>query len=304
MDDPSTILIVGPSNTGKTNYISRFWLAIDHNKSGLIVKDGWPPQADYFKDSADLLIQGRFAAHTPRGSFRRVELPFKSASLDKRGKLILPDVSGEDYKEVLNSREWGDEWETAVGDFAGCLVFLRIGALHAPLSWLEAQDLFAAHKPDYSHLSQTTTDQSPPTQTLLIEWLQIIRHALNEKRGYSFIPKIGIVVAAWDEMEKRDQGSRPEQIVRDYTPLLYQYIVSNNQRQFDFAVFGVSSTGGDLELDESFHHKYMEDPVQQGFVVFGSGDNCRRVTDITLPVAWILGTDLEGQRPDLFRSSS
>lgn len=290
----SIVLVIGGPNTGKTNYLSRLWLAMTH-ATGIVRKDVLPPQIDYIESGARSLLAGRFAERTPRGSFNKVELPFRVGTEGVSGVLVLPDVSGEDCSRVYLERKWGKDWESCISECVGCLVFLREGALVDPLSWIDVQPLLAIGPVlpvgDVAMEQIAGRDSTVPTQTLLVEWLQFLRHAFDEKKEVAFVPRVGLVVAAWDLLGEEIREDGPASYVAKHAPLLNQYIAVNESRMVT-RVFGASVVGGDLDVDAEFRDKFlMHDPNESGYVVFEGGDD-RKIhesSDITIPLAWVLG---------------
>ena len=294
----SVVLVIGGLDTGKTNYLCRLWLAMEE-ESGIVKKDMLPSQLDYIESGARRLLAGRFAERTPRETFNKVELPFRIMQEDLRGVLVLPDISGEDCSRVYVERKWGADWESCISECVGCLLFLREGALVDPLSWIDVQPLLAIGQGQgvkgVARGQAAETDAPVPTQTLLVEWLQFLRHAFDEKNRIASIPRIALVVAAWALLGNEIREDGPTSFVAVHTPLLKQYITVNQGRMAT-KVFGVSVVGGDLDNDKGFRREFLErDPHMSGYVVFDGGDgrNIRKSSDITIPLAWVLGHSVE-----------
>jgi len=296
MSEDATVLIIGPSNTGKTNYIGRFWLALDQGR-GIISKARLPQQLEYLQACSNALLEGKFAERTPQDTFTRIEIPFEIQELSTIGELVLPDVSGEDCEKIFEDRLWNQDWESAISNCVGCLVFLRERELKAPLSWLDVQELIIAKQQGKAFLALDGDDnikREIPTQVLLVEWMQFLRSALNDVQGHITVPNIGVVIAAWDELGEEDSAKGPKRFLEDRLPLFYQFIETNQHKSFNFEVFGVSSTGGDLTNDRKFRDEYLlSDPHDKGFVVYYKNELPQQSADITLPVAWVLGKALD-----------
>lgn len=287
MTNSARILLVGGPETGKSNYIFRLWMAVDRG-GGSLRKDGLPDRLEYLKNGVQTLLSGQFAPHTPRDTFNTVEIPFQLVSTDRRGRLIVPDISGEDSNRSYKDRSWSQEWERYTAECEGCLVFLRERVLHAPLSWMDVSRKMRAVS---EHGRES--DDSAGTQVIVVEWLQFLREALDNVRGHSFVPRIAIMVAAWDELGEEVQELRPDGFVKHYTPLLHSF-VETNRDQFETMVFGTSVMGGDPSQDPRFRKQYLNgDPYNSGYVVYSSEEKLKQSCDITIPVAWILGAAIE-----------
>jgi len=287
MIDNSVLLLIGGPETGKTNYIIRLWLAMCTGK-GYLRKDILPEQLDYLEAGAHMLLGGQFAGRTPRDTFTKIEVPFQLADTGKKGRLVVPDVSGEDCVRVYTNREWDSDWEGCVSECVGCLVFLRENVLYAPLSWNEVTELYGVVQAQGEE-----ADQPIPTQVLLVEWLQFLRYALDDVRGRSFVPRIAIIIAAWDELGDEVAELGPDVFIECHTPLLCHFIETNRDR-FEVRIFGTSVVGGDLLQDSGFREQYLVgNPRESGYVVYASEGSPKKLKDISIPLAWVLGSSID-----------
>lgn len=287
MNNSSTVLLIGGPATGKTNYMMRLWLAMDTGK-GCLRKDTLPEQLEYLRAGAQMLLRGRFAERTLRGAYTKTEIPCQLTEGGSKSTLVIPDVSGEDCDKVFSERQWNKDWEGSMSQCVGCLVFLREGVLHAPLSWIDVAQSYGIMSEQKEEV-----DQPFPTQTILVEWLQFFREALDDLRGHSFIPRVAIIIAAWDELGDEVTERGPDAFLAEYAPLMYHFIQTNRDR-FEVMVFGTSVVGGDLAQDLDFRQRYLDgNPHESGYAVYTSEGVPKRIGDITLPVAWILGNRLD-----------
>jgi hypothetical protein len=291
-EKPKSVLLVGVQDAGKTNFLSRFWLNLEAG-GGILSKAGLPADLDYLKTGADHLLKGEFAPHTPQEVHDRTEIPVRApaAGADFRGKLIVPDLPGEQVLSVFRGRQWSEAWEDQIGAGCGCLLFVRVDSpeLIAPLDWMNCPTLFGAPVPDAAPQKDQTDRVKPPTQVVLVDWLQFLRKAFTDKVGGRYKPRIGIVVAAWDLAPEDQKANGPDAWVRANLPLLWQYVQTNDDA-FEFAYFGVSVASGDLGADPAFKESYLNgDPLRAGEVIHSIGGALERSGDTTLPVAWALG---------------
>jgi len=297
-----SVLLIGITDAGKTNFLSRLWLTLDGG-GGILTKTALPPDLDYLKTGADHLLKGEFAPHTPRDVRDATEIPVKHISNGQQfsGTLVVPDLPGEQVMSVFLKRQWSDEWESRISPGCGCLVFVRVDSseLIAPLDWLNCPLQFGG-TPIAAAAEKDNTDKvKPPTQVVLVDWLQFLRKAFTGRVSGSYRPRVGIVVAAWDLVppEQRDKG--PQAWIASNLPLLAQYVESNDD-EFEFEYFGVSVTSGDLTADPEFKDSYLKgNPRKAGEVVYGRAGVLESSTDMTLPVAWALslpGLNLSGSK--------
>jgi hypothetical protein len=286
------IVVVGLPDSGKTNYIIRFWLALREN-SGLLRSDGLPDDLEYLEAGANELLGGDFAPHTPHEVSNRARIPiaYSGPSSDGlNGTLVVPDYSGEVWEEIYQKREWSEEWEELFDGSCGCLLFIRADSEHIipSLDWISAAKYFGS--PDeIAALVAEQHENVTPSQVILVDWLQFFRRAFTDRIGGEFRPRVGIVVSAWDFVPEDQKLLGPSVYIEANFPLLKQFLDSN-QEGFDAEFFGVSIVGGDLKDVTGFRDAYLNSgPQNAGYVVYEQNATLQEIKDLTYPVAWALG---------------
>jgi len=287
-----SVVLIGVRDAGKTNFLSRLWLALEAG-GGILTKAGLPSDLDYLKTGADHLLIGEFAPRTPPEVHDKTEIPVKTTSAGHEflGNLVVPDLPGEQVLSVFRTRQWSDEWEDQIRQGCGCLLFVRVDSpeLIAPLDWMNCLDRFGSPLTDVSPQKDTAEKEKPPTQVVLVDWLQFLRKAFTDRVNGTYRPRVGLVVAAWDLAPNDQKLAGPEAWLASNLPLLSQFIQSNDG-EFEFAYFGVSVASGDLKADADFRESYLKgDPRRAGEVVHSLSGTIETSTDMTLPVAWALG---------------
>jgi double-GTPase-like protein len=295
MTESHSVIIAGIPDSGKTNYIIRFWLAVDKG-SGRLRSDGVPDDIDYLEAGAEKLLSGEFAPHTPHGVSSHSHIPVRAVSQGKdfRGTLVVPDYHGEEWVSIYKKREWSNTWEELIPRTTGCLFFIRAASpeIVDPLDWITAGRYFGSGEnlPDQHDDAQ---EQVTPTQVMLVEWLQFFRQAFTDLVGGYFKPRIGIVVSAWDFVPEDQKPLGPEAYIELNFPMLKQFVDSNSDR-FNVKFFGVSIVGGDLEDKSGFRKEYREgDPSKAGYIVHHTENGVDEIKDLTFPVAWAMGLEAE-----------
>lgn len=282
-----SVLLVGNPSAGKSNYLFRLWLAID-SATGALAKDGLPEEITYLRHGAEKLLQGEFSERTAPESEEKVTVPVQSAYTGTRGVLVVPDPPGEQVVRVYRTRQWSAAWEDLIGERCGCLFFVRADSDEtvAPLDWVSCFRKLGTVLPDSE---PAEAPKEPPTQVLLVDWLQMLRRAFTTRAGGALRPRVGIVVSAWDAVPAEQQAQGPEAWIKDNFPMLHQFMQSNGEA-FEFGAFGVSIVSGDLKADAEFKATYLNGrPQDFGFVLHSLHGSLTRDHDITLPVAWALG---------------
>lgn len=296
MDNPETplsVLLIGVQDAGKSNFLFRLWLKLDLG-DGILRKASLPPDLDYLSNGGEHLLKGEFAPRTPQDVHDKSEIPVKCGTDGNEivGKLIVPDLPGEQILSVYRNRQWSKEWEDKIAPGCGCLLFIRVDSkeLTQPLDWVTCETRFGGPVADASPERDRDTERAkPPTQVVMVDWLQFLRKAFTAKAGGSYRPRVGIVVSAWDLAPEDQKSSGPEEWIKSNLPLLHQFAQTNG-RDFEFEFFGVSVASGDFDAEEGFKSKYLSgDPRAAGEVVHSLGGAIEPSGDVTLPVAWAMG---------------
>jgi hypothetical protein len=291
-EQPRSVLLIGVRDAGKTNFLSRLWLALEAAR-GILAKAGLPSDLDYLATGADHLLKGEFAERTPPDVRDATEIPVKNTSNGHEflGTLIVPDLPGEQVLSVFRTRQWSNEWEDRIGPGCGCLLFVRVDSTEmiAPLDWLNCHHMFGGPLPVVPPENVSIEKATAPTQVVLVDWLQFLRKAFTERVSGTYKPRIGLVVAAWDLVPHDQKEEGPGAWVASNLPLLAQYVEANND-DFEFEYFGVSVASGDLKANEEFRRAYLKgDPRTAGEVIHSLSGAVKTSDDMTLPVAWALG---------------
>lgn len=287
-----SVLLIGVPDAGKSNFIFRFWLSLDTGQ-GLLRKNGLPDELEYLRSGSDHLLNGEFAPRTARDVVDRTQIPVM-AQLGNEvfcGQVVVPDLPGEETLSVFQTREWGSHWEEEIRAGCGCLLFVRVDSNDnvAPIDWVNCPANFGSLLPHVEPPKDKNGKVKPPTQVVLVEWLQFLRKAFTARVGGSYKPKIGIVVSAWDLAPNDQKVGGPEAWVRSNLPLLSQFVRANDD-EFEFAYFGVSVASGDFQKDPEYKKTYLQgDPRKAGDVVCDLTGTVETSADATLPVAWALG---------------
>ena len=287
---PKSVLLVGASDAGKSNYLYRFWLAC-HSRSGQLRADNLPEEMQYLQDGVAYLNEGRFAPKTTIGSHNLVTIPVTGTveQQDFRGVLVVPDCYGEEWMDIYRKREWSNKWEDMLHDSAGCLVFLRVDSDQnvAPLDWMTCAKYYGSAE----NIPDVDGTEDVPTQVVLVEWLQFLQAAFSGPHQQHRRPRFGIVITAWDLVPVEQTESGPHAYLEANYPLLAQFIETNCE-DYDIGVFGVSIVGGDLDREPEFRKSFKAgNPDESGYVVHSLLGTPQRSLDLTLPVAWALGLD-------------
>jgi hypothetical protein len=275
-------MLIGGPDSGKTNYLARLWKALQSGSSRLKSVDA--PEIKYVEDALAHLLQGSFAPRSEKNiEESRRDFTVMVATQDgaKRVKVVVPDVTGELWKDAVSSSELPSEWMNQLKESSGALLFVRVHSeLNvSPLDWVTARELL---KMDWAEPHQ---EETIPTQVVLCELLRFLQLTLR-RRTDGGLPRVAIVVTAWDRLDAAAKASGPNAYIESEYPLFAGRL--EDVTTVEVKVFGVSVVGGDLEADPEFRQKFFEaDLDAAGYVVEQVDGMVREEHDLTLPIAWL-----------------
>ena len=284
---PRSIILIGGPETGKTNFIGRFWVAL-RTDGGALTASGTPDEIGYVEEVVSHLHEGSFAPRTDRNLESDqisvvIPLGLKERHEDKLAELVIPDVSGEVWESAVETNELAPEWMARLENADGVLLFVRaLSPLNeSPLDWVNAAELMEYQRSD-------TQPDKLPTQVTLCEFLRFLELKLPD-RPDGRKPRIAVIVTAWDRLDNERSAAGPWAYLQKEFPLFAGRLADLDR--FDVAIFAVSILGGDPKADDGFRERLLEsDFGSTGFVRFDHDGTIAEEKDLTLPVAWAIGT--------------
>jgi hypothetical protein len=280
MDQQSfEVLIVGLPESGKTSFIQ----ALDE-----ILQN--PPSSDALRASG--LAYDRSYLERDKAKFRAgqkldrterniqgapPELWFQHQKSGKQGRVYLPDVSGELYRDQWVDRAWSKGYRDKLSTISGILVFVRADV---PASNEELLgELLDIARGELG--IQPWEPQKASAQVQLVDVLQFIGIATHVKRPV----RAAVLISAWDTVEKAG-GNLPQEptvfLAKEW-PLISQYL-NGNPETFTTKVYGVSALGGsDDELQ-----RLSNIPAHERVKIVDAGNTSK---DLTCPLRWLLQLD-------------
>lgn len=278
-----SIILIGGPDSGKTNYVGRLWPALDAKK-GRLVAAAQPREIGFVLDTAEHLFQGHFAPRSEHVDDRRdFEVVVRPAAGGDETSIIVPDISGELWRNAVLESEISADWMEELRHADGALLFVRIGSdLDVrPLDWVTSRKLLAK-------LGQDEDRTKLPTQVMLCELVRYLELTLaNRPDGTK--PRLSIVVSAWDRVDQVTFARGPIAYLATEYPLFAGRI--KDCTALDVQVFGLSVVGGDLKDDAAFRDQFLESGLDEhGWVAIQEPDSgiWSEQPDITLPVAWLV----------------
>lgn len=285
MTTSRSVLLIGGPDAGKTNYLARLCIAL-HGKNASLHMPTNPNNAEHLTGIATCMLGGKFVTHTPHESIEAIVAPIESTDPASpfSADLVVPDWSGEAWLATFRDRAWPQEWDRYFESSCGFLLFVRINSEQTtcPLDWVGSWELLQMPTPP------ADTEHKIPTQVMMVDWIQFIMAASARVRKTPLPPRIGVLISAWDFAPREFIERGPDAYLAKEMPLLSQFLLANSDR-VQARVFGISSSGGNLD-DTAYHDAYLaKDPRAAGYVV--SGAPPQQSPDPTVPLRWALGID-------------
>ena len=287
MKAKDSIVMIGAPESGKTNYLGRFWRAVQDNKSKLRATQT-PDDIRYVNYALSYLLQGEFAPRSEKNAYIDdrhclIQLAWQLEGSTKHAELLVPDVSGELWEQAVQTNELPKVWMDRLRQSIGALLFICVASsVNRPsLDWVTARDLLeiggAAHDTPREGLQI-------PTDVELCEFLRFLELALGKDTDV-VRPRVAVLVAAWDLVDDGRAQHGPKAYLSDEFPLFAGRL--EHVSTVEVEVFGVSVVSGDFD-DHEFKTRYFEGSIDQfGYVVIEPGTG-PHPPDVTIPVRWVL----------------
>lgn len=276
-----SIILLGGPDSGKTNYIGRLWRALESGTGALHAAEQ-PEDINFVLEVTDHLFQGGFAPRSEHSDTRRdFEVVIAAKKDGPRSRVVVPDMSGELWRNAVIENEIAPEWMEELRNADAALLFIRVDSDQdvRPLDWVTSRKMLEKLGDE--------EDQGLPTQVMLCELIRFLEDSLTNREDGG-LPRLSVVVAAWDRVdaEKFEQG--PSAYLEREYPLVAGRLA--NLDSLDVKIFGLSVVGGDLKSDPKYRTAFLEAGLDgQGWVAVHDRDRWTKDPDVTLPIAWAVG---------------
>lgn len=271
MNDQINTVLVGLPGSGKTTFIAALWHILN-GKKHLLKLNYRQSDRKYLEE-----IYAKWAA------FEEIERSntstFNSIELDiiknDNGvlKLNFPDVSGELYKDIYNSRTISNNLSETMININSILLFIH------PISLKVDRyigDVVKPNEVDESHVEEK--DLSNSTNFDISQSQAIITDLVIALKNKNKIKNIAVIVSAWDTIE----GFTPEKYIKEICPLFHMFLKNSGIK---YKIWGVSAQGGDYENNQDMEQiQEYEDLTERIRIVDCEGEN----NDISLPLNWLI----------------
>lgn len=241
-----------------------------------------PEDLKFVLEVTDHLFEGGFAPRSEHTDLRRdFEVVVASTQNGQTTRVIVPDKSGELWRNAVIDGEIDPDWMNELRQADGALLFVRVDSDQdvRPLDWVTSRTMLERLGGE--------EDQSLPTQVMLCELIRFLELSLADREDGG-APRLSLVVSAWDRVDAHQFERGPVAFLEREYPLVAGRLA--DLVRLDVRIFGLSIVGGDLKHDPEYRQAFLEAGLdERGWVALRDGDKWQKVPDVTLPIAWAVG---------------
>lgn len=278
MSETSTpILLLGKADSGKTHFSVVLIEKLKEGLSSLHLAVA-PEDLTVFEEPRKAVQQGRLAPHTKTDAHGEASLPLRTAE-GREVRLILPDYSGEDLKKLVSDRQVSERWLLGVRSASQWVIMIRPHLIE------KNADIMTQLRNEFAPVSR---DQLAPNKWNEGAWWTELLQMLLEVAGVSLMervarPRLVILLSCWDELSFDEQNMKPRALLAERAPLFADFIDSNWEKEA-CQVWGVSSLGRTLSMQDSDEDYVNKGPASQGYSIQPNG----KKGGLDGPILWIL----------------
>lgn len=292
MTSTKSCFIVGLPSAGKTSFLAALAYSLQQRETPTCLQwEHFSGNQQYLAKLAETWCAGSLVPRTmPDTQQEALHLDLK----DEDGNaynITFPDLSGETFQTQYIDREIRKSLAELAQDCSSFFLFLNPEKIVEP-ALIAVLPPATRHGKDTQDIEEAKAKKRDPlhddsTATQLVVLLQDFLALRNWHRI-----QLGVVVSAWDIV--KDDYKLPQDFVKQHLPLLWQYLVSNNDVLFS-RYYGISAQGGSLQSPEEVEYlveQFEEQPLHRILVVNESGTISH---DITMPLWEMMNTQTEDE---------
>lgn len=273
------LLILGGPASGKTTYRTQLYFRVENNQGQLrlakSINDTVALEAD-----VDRLASGLQPNHTHLEVYHSTSFLLEDSN-NRSITLDFADYGGEQVEQIESSNVVPDSWSELAKNSSCWLFFLRIDSLRSPKSFMTdpVEASVAKEKasaPDTEECSRESKAIEGLQRLLFVRGVSL--------RNQISSPRLGLMLSCWDELSEEEQKMPPRALLDQRAPLLGQFIRSNWTPK-EHMIWGLSSTGKRLPLDQPDVEFAQKGPNKFGYLI---EENGKRNADLTIPINWLI----------------
>lgn len=281
MTNTKSCFIVGLPSAGKTSFLAALAYSLQQGNI--------PSHLHWEKFSGNQQYLAKLAETWCSGSKVQRTMPDaqqESLHLDLVGtdgstyNVTFPDLSGETFQRQYMDREIPQSLAEAVQNSGSFLLFLNPEQIVGPVLISDLPP-GTRHSKDTENVEGTAQRKRDPLHddATAAQLVVLLQDFITLYKGQQL--PLGVVVSAWDVV--KDDYKFPQEFVKQQIPLLWQYLISNDDILL-VRYYGVSAQGGSLyppEKAECLLEQFEDQPLHRILVVGESGEVSH---DITMPL--------------------
>lgn len=270
--DNKSILIIGGPNSGKTHFGGQLYLRFRCDEYNYKILTP-PEDLTIFQEVVDCLYDGRSAERTNFESYKNLSIEI----IDHKENTIaisFPDYGGEQIRQIINSRQINELWQSQVESSNNWMLFIRLDGVP------EIEDIVNRPLPEKVEMkNKVSTSFKMSDNAFYVELLQMLLYSKSVSAKQNIeLPKLMIILSCWDLLKTKEI---PSEILKKRLPLFYQYIASLWDKN-SLQIIGLSSTEKTLNNEKSDDAYLNSTPEKFGYIVLPDG---KKDKDLTLLIS-------------------
>lgn len=290
MTSTKSCFIVGLPSAGKTSFLAALAYSLEQWETPTCLR--WEQFSGNQRYLAKLAETWCAGSQVPRTMLDTQQESLRLDLIDTNGgayDVAFPDLSGETFQAQYMDREIRQSLAETVQNSGSFLLFLNPGKIVEPALIADLPS-DTRHSKDAENVLESKPRKRDPLydDATAVQLVVLLQDFLALRKGRWF--PLGVVVSAWDIV--KDDYRLPQDFVKQHLPLLWQYLVSNNDVLFA-RYYGVSAQGGSLQSPEEAERlveEFEDQPLNRILVVNESGVISH---DITMPLWEIMNAQTE-----------
>lgn len=296
-------IMIGMSDAGKTTFLAAMYHVVESGQvaeSLQLVDLG--ETRDYLVQIRDEWLGCRRLDRTKLGKEQVLTFKLKDERTARVTELVLPDVSGETFRDQWEQRRSTKVFDDLAREADGVLFFIhpdtvfnstRINQNKEVAALLDDDEEPAQGKdPKPEEPSSSEAENAaqvgwhPKFSPVQVKLTEVLYFLLREPHLYP-LSRVAVIISAWDRV-KSDYAA-PSVWLAERLPMLNQFLRANSDR-VAYKVFGVSAQGARYKKDDNNALLRMRRQAERILVVTDAeGEYSKH--DITAPIRWLMDAE-------------